>query len=43
MLTDDVLERRYKLARCLHPDDGIALSVIMDACERVTLLRQNAG
>jgi len=40
MLTDQVLQLMYDLARCLHPDDGIALSVTLEACERVTLLRR---
>ena len=40
MLTDDVLQRMYDLAYCLHPDDGTALSVTLDACDRIILLRR---
>jgi hypothetical protein len=40
MLTDDVLEKRYTLAHCLHPDAGVALSVTLEACDRITLLRR---
>jgi hypothetical protein len=40
MLTDDVLQRMYELAHCLHPDGGTALSVTLDACERITLQRR---
>jgi hypothetical protein len=40
MLTDDVLQGMYDLAYCLHPDNGIALAVTLDACDRITLLRR---
>lgn len=40
MLTDDVLQRMYDLAYCLHPDNGIALAVTLDACDRIALLRR---
>src|SRR5262245_18584198 len=40
MLTDDVLQRMYELAFCLHPDSGTALAVTLDACDRITLLRR---
>ena len=40
MLTDDVLQRMYELAYCLHPDNGIALAVTLDACDRIILLRR---
>lgn len=30
----------YDLARCLHPDNGIALSVTLDACDRIALMRR---
>jgi hypothetical protein len=40
MLRDDVLERMYQLAYCLHPDNGIALSVTLEACERLALIRR---
>ena len=40
MLTDDVLQRMYDLAHCLHPDNGIALSVTLEACDRITFLRR---
>ena len=35
MLTDDVLQRMYELAPLPHPDNGIALSVTLDACDRI--------
>jgi hypothetical protein len=40
MLTDDVLQRMYELAYCLNPDNGIALSVTLEACDRIALLRR---
>lgn len=40
MLTDDILQRMYELAFCLHPDHGTALSITLDACERIALLRR---
>jgi hypothetical protein len=40
MLTDNVLQKMYDLARSLHPDNGLALSVTVDACDRITLLRR---
>jgi hypothetical protein len=40
MLTDDVLEKMYKLAHCLHPDAGVALSATLEACDRIALLRR---
>jgi hypothetical protein len=40
MLRDDVLEKMYKLAYCLHPDNGIALSVTLEACDRIALVRK---
>jgi hypothetical protein len=40
MLTDDILQRMYELAYCLHPDHGTALSITLDACERIALLRR---
>jgi hypothetical protein len=40
MLTDDVLQRMYDVAYCLHPDNGIALAVTLDACDRIALLRR---
>jgi hypothetical protein len=40
MLPDDVLQRMYDLAHCLHPDNGTALSVTLEACERLTLMRR---
>ena len=30
----------YKLTHCLHPDAGVALSVTLEACDRITLLRR---
>jgi hypothetical protein len=39
-MTDDLLQRMYDLAYSLHPDNGIALAVTLDACERITLLRR---
>ena len=35
MLRDDVLEGMYQLAYCFHPDNGVALSVTLEACERL--------
>jgi hypothetical protein len=40
MLRGDVLERMYQLAYCLHPDNGIAPSVTLEACERLALIRR---
>jgi hypothetical protein len=40
MLADDILQRMYDLAHCLHPDNGIALAVTLDACERLVLIRR---
>jgi hypothetical protein len=40
MLTDRDVHRMYDLSYCLHPADGLALSVTLEACERVTLLRR---
>jgi hypothetical protein len=40
MLTDHVLAKMYTLAHCLHPDNGVALAVTLEACERVPLLRR---
>ena len=40
MLTDDILQRMYDLAYCLHPDNGTALAVTLDACDRIVLLRR---
>src|SRR5919109_3433442 len=40
MLTDDVLQRMYDLAHCLHPDNGVALSVTLEACDRIAILRR---
>jgi hypothetical protein len=39
MLTDNDLQRMYDLSHCLHPNHGIALSVTLEACERVSLIR----
>jgi hypothetical protein len=30
----------YDLARSLHPDNGVALSVTLDACDRISLIRR---
>jgi len=38
MLTDNDLQRLYDLSHCLHPDHGIALSVTLEAYERVSLI-----
>jgi hypothetical protein len=40
MLPDTILQRMYDLARCLHPNDGIALAVTLEACERLALIRR---
>jgi hypothetical protein len=40
VLTDDVLQRMYDLSYSLHPDNGLALSVILEACERLALIRK---
>jgi hypothetical protein len=40
MLRDDVLEKMYELAYCLHPDTGISLSVTLEACDRIALMRR---
>ena len=40
MLAEDVLEKMSTLAHCLHPDNGIALAVTLEACERIPLLRR---
>jgi hypothetical protein len=42
-LRDDVLEGMYQLAYCLHPDNGIALSVTLEACERLVIIRRLQG
>jgi hypothetical protein len=40
MLADNVLEKMYTLAHCLHPNDGVALAVTLEACELIPLLRR---
>jgi hypothetical protein len=40
MLTGHVLEKMYTLAHCLHHDNGVALAVTLEACERIPLLRR---
>jgi hypothetical protein len=40
MLADHALQRIYDLARCLHADDSTALSVTLEACELIILLRR---
>lgn len=40
MLTDNDLQRMDDLSHCLHPDHGIALSVTLEAYERVSLIRR---
>lgn len=40
MIGDNVLQQMYELACSLHSDTGVALSVTMEACERITLLRR---
>ena len=40
MLADPDLQQMYELAYYLHPDHGIALSVTLDACERLALLQR---
>jgi hypothetical protein len=40
MLADHVLEKMYVLAHCLHPDNGLALAVTLEACERLALMRR---
>lgn len=40
MLTDHDLQKMYDLAHCLHPDNGTALCVTLDASERLTLLQR---
>jgi hypothetical protein len=40
MLADKDLQKMYDLARALHPDDGVALSVTLEACDRIALIRR---
>jgi hypothetical protein len=40
MLGDNVLQRMYNFARSLHPNNGLALSVTLEACERLALIRK---
>ena len=40
MLPDHVLQKMYDLAYCLHPDHGVALSVTLEACERIALIQR---
>jgi hypothetical protein len=40
MPADKELHQMYDLAHALHPDNGVALSVTLDACERITLMRR---
>jgi hypothetical protein len=40
MLADDLLQRMYDLAHCLHSDTGVALAVTLEACERIPLVRR---
>jgi hypothetical protein len=40
MLPDHLLQKMYDLAYCLHPDRGVALSVTLEACERIALIRR---
>lgn len=40
MLTDHDLQRIYELAAGLHPHQGIALAMTLEACERLTLVRR---
>ena len=43
MLTDHELQKMYDLAHCLHPDKRIALSVTLDACDRISRILKNSG
>jgi hypothetical protein len=40
MLADHDLQQMYELAHCLHPNNDVALSVTLDACERIALLQR---
>jgi hypothetical protein len=40
MLADDVLQPMYDLAYFLHPDPAVALTVTLDAVDRLALLRR---
>ena len=40
MLADDVLQPMYDLAYFLHPDPAVALTVTLDAADRLALLRR---
>jgi hypothetical protein len=40
MLTDNDLQRMYDLSHCLHSDHGTALSVTLEAYERISLIRR---
>ena len=40
MLADDVLQPMYELAYFLHPDPAVALTVTLDAADRLALLRR---
>jgi hypothetical protein len=40
MLADHDLQQMYELAHYLHPDSGVALSVTLEACDRIMLLQR---
>lgn len=40
MLADDTVEKMYTLAHHLHPDDGVAAAVTLEACERIAHMRR---
>jgi hypothetical protein len=40
MLTDHDLQQMCELAYCLHPNNDVALSVTLEACERLALLQR---
>ena len=40
MPTDDELQRAFRLISFLHPDRAVALCVLQDACDRISVIRR---
>jgi len=41
LLTDNDLQKAFRLISGLHPDRAVALCVLLDACDRISLIRKN--
>ncbi len=40
MLTNDDLQKAFRLISPLHPDKGVALCVLLDACDRIPVIKK---